>query len=166
MDQMTALKLVKSNKQSPIKDNPEIMNIFDEISWKHTTMLANDAMNKSEIFIASQHYKKAIQIAKNHYEIYQGNSNFTDGLVGVVIVSYLNIANLWDVHKKDKLKKKCLIEAFYFLIQAFNSSGTSINTRKHLCQEIAKVYMELSKCILTKKDLDILETYQRIIINL
>lgn len=115
------------------------------INWQKEIVAGNDAMTKSLLFTAYDHYKVALNIAKNFFKIHQHDDNVPDNLIPAIVVSYLNICDLWSKQNKTAARRGYLCAAFDYLVAQLQTPNIGAALQEQLRCGLDKVFVELIK---------------------
>lgn len=141
-------------------------NVFNDDDWKRETMLGNDTRNSDQFFLAMQHYNAAIFIARKNLKGYRNQEEIPASIVPAVVVSYLNLAQLWTDQNRQLGKKKCLVEAFDYLVTQFEGVDIATSLHNQLCHGIGKIYTELIVSLQEIDDQETLKAKEAILMSL
>lgn len=161
--------MTTSIEQENVETKPhhsEVINLFNDVQWQHETTMGNYFLKTKQSLLAMKHYKAALAIAKTLFAEYQSEIRTTDSLVPIVVISYLNLADFWNVQEKSTNQKNCLIHAFDFLVNAFDNVQSSDKLRNHISLGLNKIYPELIICLQQCGDLKTLEEKKNILLSL
>jgi hypothetical protein len=161
--------MITSIEQPSVRTKPhnsEVINLFNDMQWQHETTMGNYLLKTHQNLMAMKHYKAALSIAKTLFTKYQSEIRPPDSLVPIVVISYLNLADFWDVQEKCTNQKNCLIHAFDYLVNAFDNVQSSGKFRDHICLGLNKIYPELIICLQQCGDLKTLEEKKNVLLSL
>ncbi|PCJ32721.1 MAG: hypothetical protein COA90_01980 [Gammaproteobacteria bacterium] len=159
----TKLNLQLTSAQTHADDT---INLFNDMQWKHETIMGNYAFKRNQGLISVTHYKAALKIAKHLFSQYEDQLPPPDSLVPILVISYLNLADFWAQQGKNNQQKNCLIHAFDYLICKLNNLKSADHLHNHICSGIDKIYPELMLCLQDCQRLDILEEKKAMLASL
>ena len=139
-----------------------ISNISTNKNWLQEIVAGNNAMEKKFYSSAYEHYEISLDIAKNIFKAHQGCDNVPNIVVPSIVVSYLNICELWNKQNKTAAKKDCLCAAFDYLVAQLQIPNICSVLKEQLWCGLDKVYIE----IITMGDLEIVAMKKKSLMEL
>jgi hypothetical protein len=131
------------NFQRMPQQGRSVSNVSTNIMWQQETMAGNNAMAKELFFTAYDHYKIALSIAKKIFKVHQHHDKVPDDLISAIVISYLNICELWNKQNKATARKGYLCATFDYLVVQMRTPNISSNLQKQLRHGLDKVLTEM-----------------------
>lgn len=144
----------RSHKDWPLSSEKNV--ISKDIRWQQEVSAGNHAMDKGLFFTAHDHYKISLATAKNRLITQKYDDFVPDSLIPAVVVSYLNICDLWKAQEKSAARKGQLCEAFDYLIIQHGTPNIGIGLEQQIYAGLSKIYTEMVLCMQEGVDLKIL----------
>lgn len=166
MKQFVPLKIIDNHPGKVMPAAKDGVDILEDPDWKRETFLGDQARNTDQFFIAMQHYKSAIILARENVSASRQHSSLPATVVPAVVISYLNLAKLWIDQGRKNGQKNSLIECFDYLVDQFNIPGISIALRNQLCRGIGKIFTELTVCLQELEDVQTLAEKRNVLMDL
>ncbi|MFT7234875.1 MAG: hypothetical protein ACI9QV_000444 [Methylophagaceae bacterium] len=150
-----------SHKKTPISDI-----VFDDSDWKSKILLGNKNKDARQLTISMQHYTRALHLAKKNFMDYRFQDEVPCCIVPAIVISYLNLAQVWFDRDQKFIQRKYLISAFDFLVQQLGKLDVTNPLHEQIYQGIGKIHVELMLCLKELGDLKTLELKEAILRNL
>ena len=115
--------------------------------WLKKIQLANNLFSTGKIEQSKGLYLAALSIAQQSFDQYKHADPLPAGLTPALVVSYLDLAELWAAKKNKALQLECLLEIYEFLKRALNDLAISDALRNQLFTAYGKVFLELQYCL-------------------
>jgi hypothetical protein len=143
MDMGKLIQIDITEDLQKIQQSGIVSNIATTKNWQQEIVSGNDAMAKELFFTAYDHYKIALNIAMNLFKVHQNSEHVPDNVVPAIVVSYLNICELWRKQNKTTARKGYLCAAFDYLAAQLQLTDLCGEVKEQLWCGLDKVYMEI-----------------------
>lgn len=150
----------------PLLQGGNVSNISTSINWQQEIVAGNNALAKELFFTAYDHYKIALSIAKQIFTIHQHHDYVPDNLIPAIVVSYLNICELWGKQNKTTARKGYLCAAFDYLVIQIRMPNLCGDLKEQLRCGLDKIYAEMVMAMNETGDVEIVVMKKQILMNL
>ncbi|MDC9724610.1 MAG: hypothetical protein PSN44_01650 [Gammaproteobacteria bacterium] len=161
MEQLIPLVRLENGQRVP-QHGGKISRIATNLNWQREIVSGNNAMAKGLYFTAYDHYKIALGIAKSLLKTHQHHDIVPDNLVPAIVVSYLNICDLWEKQNKTTARQGYLCAAFDYLVIQTQTPNLCLDLQEQLRCGLDKVFVE----IVEMGDMEIIVTNKKILMTL
>ncbi|PCJ31429.1 MAG: hypothetical protein COA90_06100 [Gammaproteobacteria bacterium] len=136
------------------------------IVWQREIMAGNSAMGKNLLFTAYDHYKQSLNIAKKTFLANKHASKVSDSLIPAIVISYLNICDLWGKQNKVMARKGYLCEAFDYLVSQIQEPNLNGELQQQIRGGLGKIYVEMIGCLNGAEDRELLTARKQVLMTL